>query len=220
MFTHPLFDPSFTALKVCGITRADDAEQLVDEGVSALGINFWENSKRYLPPSKAADFLPSLESKILRVGVFVNAAKEDVLYLLDKNIIDVAQFHGDESPEYCRKFSDAGHAIIRAIGVQNADSITNILDYQATGILLDAHAPGIYGGTGDTFDWNLAKQIIHAHPELPILLAGGINSLNAQHAKQTVNPAALDLASGSESSPGIKDFDKIRAIKKALSNVL
>jgi len=214
---HSFFDPSTTSLKACGITLAEDAKRLVAEGIPALGVNFWPKSKRYLAPPKAAEFLPALKGRILRVGVFVNAQKDDVLYLLENNIIDVAQFHGDESPEYCRAFAEAGHAFIRALGVKNADSISHILDYRATAILLDAHAPGVYGGTGDTFDWNLAKDVISQNPDLPILLAGGITSANAEEATRSVRPAGLDLASGSESSPGIKDFAKIRAIQAAIS---
>jgi len=213
---HSFFDPSSTSLKVCGITLAEDAKRLVTEGIPALGVNFWPKSKRYVTPSKAAEFLPALKGQILRVGVFVNADKDDVLHLLVNDIIDVAQFHGDESPEYCRVFTEDGHAFIRAIGVKNAGSISNILDYQATAILLDAHAPGLYGGTGDTFDWNLAKDVIIQNPDLPILLAGGITSTNAEEATRSVRPAGLDLASGSESSAGIKDFDKIRAIQAAI----
>ena len=213
---HSFFDPSITSLKVCGVTLAEDARQLIAEGIPALGVNFWPQSKRYLAPDRAAVFLPALKDQILRVGVFVNAQPIDVLYLLENNIIDVAQFHGDESPEYCRTFADTGHAFIRALGVKNADSISNILDYQATAILLDTHAPGIYGGTGDTFDWNLAKKVVDENPELPIILAGGITSVNAEEATRAVRPAALDLASGSESAPGIKDFGKIRAIQAGI----
>lgn len=208
-----------TSLKVCGITSQADAQQLVHEGIPALGVNFWPKSKRYVTPEAAAEFLPALKGKILRVGVFVNAEPADVLELLENDIIDVAQFHGDESPEYCAPFADAGWPFIRALGVKNADSLQNITNYKATAILLDAHAPGVYGGTGDTFDWNLAKRVIAENPDLPIMLAGGITADNAAEATAAVHPAALDLASGSESSPGVKDFDKIRAIQAAINSV-
>lgn len=211
------FDKASTSLKVCGVTLAEDAKQLVKEGIPALGVNFWPKSKRFLEPARAAEFLPALKGQILRVGVFVNAEPQQVLELLKNDIIDVAQFHGDETPEYCAPFAEAGYPFIRALGVKNADSLTNILDYKASAILLDAHAPGIYGGTGDTFDWNLAKKVIADNPNLPVMLAGGITAENAGEATAAVHPAALDLASGSESSPGIKDFNKIRAIKKAIS---
>ncbi|MEO1857854.1 MAG: phosphoribosylanthranilate isomerase [Rubritalea sp.] len=213
---NSFFDTSPTSLKVCGITNLDDAEHLVAEGIPALGVNFWPKSKRYVTPEQARTFLPVLKGEILRVGVFVNAKPSEVLSLLDNDIIDVAQFHGDETPEYCRAFVNAGYSFIRALGVKNADSIANILDYKATAILLDAHAPGVYGGTGDTFDWNLARKVVAENPELPILLAGGITSENAEQATRAVRPAGLDLASGSESAPGIKDFGKIRAIQAGI----
>lgn len=210
------FNTSSTSLKVCGITTKTDAEQLIVERVPALGVNFWPNSKRFLSPAAAATFLPALKGKILRVGVFVNADPSEVLQLLENDTIDVAQFHGDETPEYCAPFAEAGYPFIRALGVKNAESLQNITAYKATAILLDAHAPGVYGGTGDTFDWNLAKRVIAENPDLPIMLAGGITADNAAAATAAVHPAALDLASGSESAPGIKDFDKIRAIQAAI----
>ncbi|MGJ8672136.1 phosphoribosylanthranilate isomerase [Rubritalea sp.] len=215
---HDFLQPATTSLKVCGITLESDARRLVTEGIPALGVNFWPKSKRYLAPVKAAEFLPALKGRILRVGVFVNAPAAEVLELLENDVIDVAQFHGDETPEYCAPFAEKGHPFIRAIGVKNADSLANIHDYKATAILLDAHAPGVYGGTGDTFDWNLASEFIKANPNLPVLLAGGITADNAAEATSVVHPAALDLASGSESAPGIKDFEKIRAIKNAINS--
>mgnify|MGYP001593127817 CR=1 FL=1 len=216
---HSFFNPTTTSLKVCGVTLESDARQLVKEGVPALGINFWPKSKRFLAPANATEFLPALKGEILRVGVFVNAPAAQVLELIENNIIDVAQFHGDETPEYCAPFANRSIPFIRAIGVKNADSLTNIHDYRASAVLLDAHAPEVYGGTGDTFDWNLAKKFIVDNPQIPVLLAGGITSENAAEATQLVHPAGLDLASGSESSPGIKDFDKIRAIQAAIRSV-
>lgn len=213
---HSFLDPSFTSLKVCGVTTADDARQLVELKVPALGVNFWPSSKRYIAPDLASQFLPDLHGKIVRVGVFVNADQELPLQLLHDGIIDIAQFHGDELPEYTSPFRVAGLPFIKAIGVKNSDSLTHIGDYGATAILLDAHAPGVYGGTGDAFDWNLAKKVIADYPGLPVLLAGGISPLNAESAVHDVRPAALDVASGSESAPGIKDFEKVKALQSAI----
>lgn len=212
------FNQPTTSLKVCGVTLEADARQLIAEDIPALGVNFWPKSKRFLPPAKATEFLPALKGHILRVGVFVNAPAEEVFELLENDVIDVAQFHGDETPEYCAPFAEKSYPFIRAIGVKSADSLSNIHEYKATAILLDAHAPGVYGGTGDTFDWNLAKKFIEENQDLPVLLAGGITAENAAEATTVVHPAALDLASGSESSPGIKDFNKIRAIQAAIKS--
>ncbi|WP_018969764.1 phosphoribosylanthranilate isomerase [Rubritalea marina] len=210
------FAPSNTSLKVCGITREEDARGLVEHGVEALGVNFWPQSKRYISPTKAHSILKPLADQILRVGVFVNADPSEVLDLLNNNTIDVAQFHGDESIEYCQAFKSHGYPFIRAIGVKNSDSLTNISEFGADAILLDAHAPGVYGGTGEAFDWTLARKLIDSNPQLPILLAGGITAENAELATRQVRPAALDLASGSESAPGVKDFDKILAIQRGI----
>jgi len=212
--------PSPTSLKVCGVTTASDANKLVDINIPAIGINFWPSSKRYITPESAATFLTPIAKKIIRVGVFVNADPEVPLQLFRENIIDLAQFHGDETPDYTIPFANKNLPFIKAIGVKNADSLTNITQYQANAILLDAHAPELYGGTGDVFDWNLAKKIITDHPNLPVLLAGGITPENAQQATQQVKPSALDVASGSESSPGIKDFTKITTLQRAINQTL
>lgn len=208
-----------TQLKICGITTDHDAIKLVEHQVHALGFNFWPKSKRYISPEKAASFASSLKGKILRVGVFVNESPENILQLLDDNIIDVAQLHGDEDVAYCQSFAKHGYPFIKAIGVANASSLDKLLDYQASAILLDAHAPEVYGGTGDTFDWNLAKKVMAEHPDLPIILAGGITPANAADAAKEVAPLMLDVASGAELSPGLKDFDKVAAIQQAIQSI-
>lgn len=185
---------------------------LVELGVPALGVNFWPSSKRYISPENAADFLKKSAGKIIRVGVFVNAEPELPRQLLNDNLIDIAQFHGDESIEYCQAFSADNLPFIKAIGVNNADSLKNITDYGATALLLDTPAPGVYGGTGEAFDWTHAKAFILKHPETPVLLAGGITPENAAQAISEVHPSALDVASGSEITPGIKDLEKVKKL--------
>lgn len=208
-------DRSTASLKICGITRSADAEQLVVLGVDALGVNFWPTSKRYLPPASAT-WLQQLAGRILRVGVFVNAPVALPLRLMDEGLLDVIQLHGDESPADARVFCAANIPFIKAIGVKSRESLASITDYGAAAILLDAHAPGIYGGTGEVFDWNVAIQFRAEHPGLPLILAGGIVPDNAALAARTVRPAALDVASGAEHSPGIKDFTKVQALLDAV----
>lgn len=186
-------------------------------GVDAMGINFWPKSKRYLSPDAATSILKNSSSQITRVGVFVNAEPSLPMKLLSDGLIDIAQFHGDESIQYCASFADAGLPFIKAIGVSNRDSLRNITDYQASAILLDTPAPGIYGGTGEVFDWTHAQDFIQQYPEIPVLLAGGITPKNASQAIEQVHPAALDIASGAELSPGIKDFDKVAALMRAVT---
>jgi len=205
-------DPSAASLKICGVTLAEDAERLVELGIEALGANFWPQSKRYLDPA-AAGFLREIEGKILRVGVFVNAGPELPRRLFEAGLIDLVQLHGDEQPEDARVFREAGIPFIKAIGVKGLGDLARVRDYGAAGILLDAHAPGLYGGTGQTIDWALARAFAEENPDLPLVLAGGITPENVAEAVAAVRPAALDVASGAELQPGVKDFEKVERLK-------
>ena len=206
--------PTPTSLKICGVTTAADAEQLAALGVDALGANFWPQSKRFLAPERA-DFLRGLAGRILRVGVFVNAGPDLPRRLFDEGLIDVVQLHGDEQPADARFLIEAGIPFLKALGVQGPDDLRRARDFGAAGILLDAHAPGVYGGTGQTIDWTLARSFVEQHPDLPLILAGGITADNAAAAIDAVRPAALDIASGAESGPGVKDFAKVAALLAA-----
>jgi phosphoribosylanthranilate isomerase len=208
-------DPSIVSLKICGVTTPDDAERLVALGVLALGVNFWPCSKRYLAPQEAA-WLADMAGKILRVGVFVNEAPELPLRLMREGLLDAIQLHGDETPEDAAIYQEAGVPFFKAIGVKTLDDLARAADFKAKAILLDAHAPGVYGGTGETFDWDAALDFKKDHPEIPMILAGGITPENAAHAAVAVRPSALDVASGAEISPGVKDFDKVAALLAAL----
>jgi len=208
-------DPSSVSLKICGITRQSDAAQLSALGVHALGVNFWPASKRYLPPADAT-WLLDFAGKILRVGVFVNAPVELPLQLVRDGLLDVVQLHGDEAPGDAEVYRAANIPFIKAIGVRARADLDQATAYGAVAILLDAHAPGVYGGTGEVFDWNVAMHFRHMHPDLPLILAGGIVPDNAALAALRVRPAALDVASGAELAPGIKDFTKVRALLDAV----
>ncbi len=208
-------DPDHVSLKICGVTLADDAERLVAAGVPALGANFWPSSKRYLPPAAAA-WLGPLAGRILRVGVFVNADPALPLTLHREGLIDAVQLHGDESPDDAAPFRDAGVPFIKAVGVRTLADLERAAAYGARALLLDAHAPGLYGGTGEVFDWSVAAAFKARHPEIPIILAGGIIPENTASAVTAVAPAAIDVASGAESSPGVKDFTKVAAYLSAL----
>lgn len=209
-------DPSVVSLKICGVTTREDAVRLVNLGVDALGANFWPRSKRYLAPENA-EWLKELAGQILRVGVFVNESSALPLRLIREGLLDVVQLHGDETPEDAMIYQQAGVPFFKAIGVKTLDDLDRAAEFGASAILLDAHAPHVYGGTGETFDWNTAVGFKERHPELPIILAGGIVPENAAPAATTVHPAALDVASGAELSPGIKDFAKVSALLAALN---
>jgi phosphoribosylanthranilate isomerase len=209
-------DPSSVSLKICGVTTRGDAQRLAALGVEALGVNFWPQSKRYLAPQDAG-WLAGLAGDILRVGVFVNEAPELPLRLIREGLLDAVQLHGDETPEDTAIYQETGMPFFKAIGVRTPDDLARAADFHANAILLDAHAPGVYGGTGEIFDWNAALDFKRRHPEIPLILAGGITPENAALAAGTVHPAALDVASGAELAPGIKDFGKVAALLAALN---
>jgi len=208
-------DRGRVSLKICGVTRATDGEGLAELGVDALGVNFWPKSKRFLDPAQA-EWLEALEGRILRVGVFVNPEPELPLELHRRGWIDVVQLHGDETPQQAAVYRDAGVPFIKAIGVGGSGHLAQATAYGADALLMDAHAPGVYGGTGATFDWNTAVEFIKGQPTLPVILAGGIVPENAALAAATVHPAALDVASGAELGPGIKDFRKVESLLMAI----
>jgi phosphoribosylanthranilate isomerase len=203
-----------TSLKICGVRTEADARGLIELGVDAVGFNFWPNSKRYLDP-KDAVWLKELEGEILRVGVFVNQAVELSLRLVTEGMIDAVQLHGDETPETVAIFSKAGIKVIKAVGVKTTADIELAGQYDADAILLDAHAPVVFGGTGETFDWSLALDFKSRYPNIPMILAGGITPTNVKEAIHQVRPAAIDVASGAELSPGVKDFTKVQQLLEA-----
>jgi len=207
------------SLKICGVTTASDALGLVDAGVAALGVNFWPLSKRFIDPDDAAPWLMELRGSIVRVGVFVNADLDFITELHSKGWIDIAQLHGDETPAEMTILLDRGIPCIKALGIRDAGDLSSLRDYeQANALLLDTAAPGVYGGTGATFDWSLANEAKKDFPSMPILLAGGITPANAADAIATVRPAAIDIASGAEISPGVKDFAKVGALQAIVNS--
>lgn len=190
-------------IKICGITRLEDALAAVRLGADALGFNFWPRSKRYLPPGEARAIVRRLPTFVTTVGVFVDPSRDEVLGALDACGIGVAQLHGDESPELCLSLPIP---VLKAIRVAGASALAALASYDVQGFLLDAPSPG-YGGSGRTFDWELAAEVAR---ELPIVLAGGLGPDNVAEAIRVVRPWAIDVASGVERAPGVKDPELMR----------
>lgn len=209
------FDPNVPSLKICGVVNPADAQMLVAENVDAMGVNFWPLSKRFVAPGEAAGFLAAVAGRILRVGVFVNADPQLPLQLFADGLIDLAQFHGDESPAYCGAMLANRLPFIKALPALPA-ALAEAHLYGAQGILIDTPAPGSYGGTGEAFDWSIAANFIKNHPDIPVILAGGITPANAAQAIAAVCPAAIDVASGAESSPAKKDRLKVSQLRLCL----
>ncbi len=203
-------DPSHTGIKICGITQEQQARAIISLGADALGINFWPKSKRYLPIETAAEWLPGLMDETVLVAVLVNADAPTLDAILEQRLVHILQLHGDETPAEVAALCERGVTVIKALQVRDRTSLTQIGTFPCESILLDAYNPGIYGGTGETFPWELARIARDMFPEKRILLSGGLTPLNVRQAIEETHPAAVDVASGVESAPGVKDLDLVR----------
>jgi phosphoribosylanthranilate isomerase len=193
-------------IKICGITNLEDARVAVEAGADALGFVFYEKSPRFINPVRAAEIIAKLPPFIQSVGLFVNEETEKINWTADYCGLDLVQLHGDETPEDCLEVT---RRVIKAFRVQNIVSIDPLNKYQVAGYLLDAWSPDAYGGTGRTFNWELAGA---ARKYGPIILAGGLSPDNIAEAIMSVKPYGIDVSSGVESEPGKKDPAKIREI--------
>ena len=206
-------------VKICGITRAQDADLAAGLGANALGFVFWPNSPRYISADAARAIAATVPAHVLKVGVFVDQPVEEVARIMADVGLDVAQLHGHESPEYCReltvrlKADPTEKTVFKAIGMTGNGS-TNIADFDPDVVLLvDAHDPVKRGGTGKTVSWDAAREIAATRRTI---LAGGLNAANVKLAVRSVRPYGVDVSSGVESAPGVKDPNRLRAFFEAL----
>jgi phosphoribosylanthranilate isomerase len=200
-------------VKICGITCLEDALLAVDAGADAVGFVFYEKSPRNINPMQAAEIISKLPPLIQTVGLFVNEESEKVNWTADYCGLDLVQLHGDESPEDCLEIN---RRVIKAFRMKNIVSIEPLRKYQAAGYLLDAWSPDAFGGTGKTFNWEMAAA---ARQYGRIILAGGLSADNVVEAVRTVQPYAVDVSSGVESAPGKKDRDKVKEFIKRVKGL-
>jgi len=196
-----------TQVKICGITNEDNAQFAAQCGAAALGFIFYPSSPRYITPEDARKIIRKLPDEVVKVGVFVNEKEDTIKQIMEYCALDMIQFHGDESPEFCRQFPSS--IIIKAIKLTNDDDLYNAFCYGNVAILVDSRHRGLYGGTGKRANWDLAAAVGN---KKPLILSGGLNEGNIAEAMRTVAPAALDLNSGVEISPGKKDHSKLARI--------
>jgi phosphoribosylanthranilate isomerase len=201
-------DGSF--VKICGITCREDAALCREAGADAIGINFYPQSKRYHPLNQAREWLGEYSGPA-RVALFVNASLTDIRETVATGLFEAIQLHGDESPPFCAEVRALGLPVIRALTLRRMDDLDRIAGHPADAFILDAAAPGAYGGTGQVGDWLLAAEAVRRFSGVPFLLGGGLDPENVSGAIAAVRPAGVDVASGVESSPGCKDAGKIRA---------
>ena len=207
-----------TRIKICGITRPEDARAAAAAGADAIGLVFYPASPRAVTAAQAAEIVVAVPPFVTIVALFVDEPAEQILRILKNVPVDLLQFHGDESPEFCQQFA---RPWIKALRVREGTDIPAACDRyrDGRGMLLDAWQEGLPGGTGKSFDWHLASQMLPGS----IVLAGGLNENNVAEAMAVTRPAAVDVSGGVESSPGIKDAGKIArfiaAVRSADENV-
>lgn len=203
-----------TKIKICGITRLEDAQKAVELGVDALGFIF-SKSPRRVDAEVATEIIKDLPPFITTVGVFVNESMDVVKHIASVCRLNVLQFHGDELPEFCSQFS---RKVIKSFWVKNPDDLSMLPGYKGivSAYLLDSRVEGKRGGTGKVFDWELAKIAL---PYGRVILAGGLTSENVKEAIKAINPYAVDVSSGVESAPGKKDHEKMKKFVAAVRQI-
>jgi phosphoribosylanthranilate isomerase len=194
-----------TAVKICGVTSVAEAELCVEEGADAIGLNFYPRSSRYIDAGTARKIVEAVGGAALTVGVFVDAGLDAIRQLQASTGVRCVQLHGDESPELLASLLP--HAY-KAVRVKDEGSVADARRYGGEHILLDAYVPGEQGGTGHTFRWELAVPLAR---ERRVTLAGGLRPENVAAAIHAVRPFCVDVASGVESRPGVKDHAAVRA---------
>ncbi len=203
-------------IKICGITSLDDAEMAVDAGAWAVGCIMWPSSPRYCEQAVAREIARSLHRQVEVCGIFVDATLDQIAGQVDALGLTMVQLHGDEGPAFCDEVHRrTGAKLIKATGVESGEQLNDIerfhhVDYH----LLDAYHPQLRGGTGESWDWKLAGS---RHSKIPLILSGGLGPQNVAEAIVAVRPYAVDSASGTEASPGVKDSELVEAFCAAVA---
>lgn len=197
--------------KVCGITNPGDAREAADAGADAIGLIFAESPRR-VGVEAAHEISGALPEDVLKVGVFVDAEPEDVLRIASEVGLDLAQLHGDETPETVAAIRDAGLPVMKALRVRNAQTLADIQSYEADLFMLDAWSARVRGGTGETFDWRLAKSV---KGRGNIVVSGGLTPENVREAVEFFEPYGVDASSSLEEKPGKKSGERVRRFVRA-----
>lgn len=197
-----------TGVKVCGFTREEDVWAAVHAGVDALGFNFYPQSRRAVQLEEVAVWVARLPEDVGRVAVVVQPDEILLRALRESGLFHALQFHGGEDPATCAQWG--GNFYVKARAVSDENSAEEARQDPAPCLLLDAHAPGVFGGTGRVIDWSLAARVVRQAGR-PVVLSGGLQPDNVGEAVAAVRPVAVDTASGVESAPGLKDAAKMQA---------
>ncbi len=210
---HPVAKPR---VKICGITRPEDAYAAVNAGAHALGFVFHPASPRYVTPERAAGIIGGLPPFVTAVGVFVNRPKEEIDDVIAAAGLHMIQLHGQESPDDCKGYC---RPVIKALRLAAGKPLPRLADYPVAGLLVEAKVLGQWGGTGVPLDWERLKQDLEAETSMlrrRLVLAGGLDPQNVALATSIVRPYAVDVSTGVEDEPGIKNHQKIKEFMNAL----
>ena len=202
-------------VKICGITSEADALAAAEAGADAIGLMFYEDSPRHVTLEQAKAISAALPQHVMRVGVFVNAEEAFVHQALTECMLNILQFHGDETPEECSRYP---LMTLKAFRVEGEETLAELEAYPSAGYLLDAYVKDALGGTGATFNWDLAVRAQEFGK--PIFLAGGLTPENVVEAVRKVQPFGVDVSSGVESEPGRKDAEQMRTFVAAAKGAL
>lgn len=202
-------DPQQHSVKICGITRPEQAAVIFAIGADAVGINLWPKSKRHMPLEVAVKSLQEVAAKNALVAVLVNPDAALLDAAISSQLFQALQLHGDETPADVERLMKRGVNVIKALQVRDAASLEQIGEYPCEAILLDAYNPGTYGGGGHAFPWELAVRAKELFPAKQFLLSGGLTDENVRLAVQQTQPVAVDVASGVEFAAGVKDLIKV-----------
>ena len=204
-----------TRVKICGITRVEDARLAANLGAWAVGLILWPGSRRACPPDEAAAIGAMLRRDVEVTGVFVNETLDEVALAADRFGLTLLQLHGEEGPAYCLEAARrTGCRVMKAARVKDAASIRGLEPFRTDFHLLDAHAREARGGTGTTFDWGLVRE---HRTGVPMVLSGGLTPDNVADGIAVVNPFGVDTASGTDAEPGVKDHRKVTAFFRAVA---
>jgi phosphoribosylanthranilate isomerase len=196
-------------VKICGLTTPQDAAAAIEFGADALGFNFFPGSKRYL--GSEAEWIGELPGHIEKLAILVNPSWDEAKAIAGILGITALQLHGTESPEFCQRLMEEGIRFEKALPVGGPDSLADLPDFSTRTVLLDSGGAGEFGGSGRTFQWEIARTFVESNPQLRVILAGGLTPGNVAEAVATARPFGVDVTTGVEVSPGRKDYGLLRA---------
>jgi phosphoribosylanthranilate isomerase len=194
-------------VKICGVKNEVDAIAAIECGADALGFNLYPGSKRYLQYQKESAWIRKLPVEVSRIALVVNFRLEEACELLEMDLFDGLQLHGEESREFCESLVKYRKPVVKVVRLTTVEILERICSYPVFGLLIDSYREGVFGGTGERFDWTLLKDVKF---EKPLIIAGGLTPQNVADAVREMRPYAVDVASGVENSEGFKDKKKMQ----------